>query len=334
MKQKTSPNLVSRISFLLVIASNLWLSAPKALAQNVVGLTTMPPRVEDIVLEPGAAETREIKVRNDSSVDRYITTSFKDFVVTDDSGSPVQLEGIDADQNRWASSSWLQISPSKFSLKPGETKSLMLTVIAPDDAIPGGHYGMVLFTPDTVNLLNNTGSVVQSNVASLVYITIPGDIKQDAKVRSFKAPSFSEYGPIDIDTVITNLSDMHITPQGTIKITNMLGGTTANLDLDKTNIFPYTSRDFKNTLEKKWLFGRFKAQLQAGYGTQGQALTATLFFWVIPWRLIILVITFAAIIASIIYLIRSQKPKDNDDTHLHELEKELETLKNKYKDNK
>ena len=329
----TAQKTLKLASSLLILTSQLWLSAPKALAQNTVGLTTMPPRVEDIIIEAGQAETREIKVRNDSSVDRYITTSFKDFVVTDESGTPVQLGEVDAEQSRWAASSWLQISPTRFSLKPGETKSLMLTVIAPDNATPGGHYAMVLFTPDTLNLLNNTGSVVQSNVASLVYITIPGDIKEDATVNSFTAPKFSEYGPVDINTMITNLSDVHITPQGSIKITNMLGGTTANLPLDNTNIFTYTSRELQNTLGKKWLFGRFKAQLQAAYGTQGQALTATLFFWVIPWRLIILLITLISIITSLIIIIRNQKSDQGDqDNHIHQLEKELETLKNKYKD--
>ena len=329
---KLTPGFIKNTTFLLLLTSNLWLVPSKVLAQNVVGLTTMPPRVTDLVIDPGQAQTREIKVRNDSNVDRYITTTIKDFVVTDDAGTPIQLEDVDLSQNRWAASNWLQITPTKFKLSPGETKSLVLTAVVPEDGLPGGHYAMILFTPDTVNLLNQTGSIVQSNVATLVYVTVPGDIKQDAQVKLFSAPSFSEYGPIDFDTIITNLSDVHITPEGSIKVTNMLGGTTANLDLEETNIFPYTSRDFQNTLDKKWLFGRYKAQLQAGYGTQGQALMATLFFWVIPWRIIVLALTLLAIIIALIMVIRSRPPKSSSNQSIQDLEKELDILKNKYKD--
>jgi hypothetical protein len=160
----------------------------------------------------------------------------------------------------------------------------MLTVLAPQDALPGGHYAMVLHSPDAKSTLQETGAAIQTNVGTLVYITVPGDIKQDARIDRFTAPSFSEYGPIPFNNIITNLSDIHIKPLGSIKITNWLGGKTADLLLEDKNIFPYTTRNFENLLDKKYLFGRYKAQFLAGYGTNGQALAATLYFWVIPWK--------------------------------------------------
>jgi predicted MFS family arabinose efflux permease len=77
--------------------------------------------------------------------------------------------------------------------------------------------------------------------------------------------------------------------------------------------------------------GRYKAQLQAGYGTTGNALMATLFFWVIPWRLIVLVLTIIAIMVCLSYLLRNP-PKPTPSPRAEKLEKELETLRKKYKD--
>lgn len=302
-------------------------------AQSATGLSAIPPRLE-ITIKPGETITKELKIRNESKTERIITTTSKDFIVTDSEGTPLQVENLDEGSNRWAASSWIHLSPSNFKLKPGETRSLMITIIAPDDALAGGHYSMVLHSPKNESVLTETGSFIETNVGTLVYITIPGDIKEDARVTQFTAPGFSEYGPVSIKSIVANLSDIHITPAGSIAITNWLGGKTADLPINLTNIFPNTSREFENTLNRKWLFGRYSATLNAGYGTTGQAISATLFFWVIPWRLIALVIT-ALILAFVIYtLARKRQPTQviENDGQVEELEKELEALKKKYKD--
>lgn len=304
-------------------------------AQEALGLTAIPPRLE-VSVEPGQVVTKEIKVRNDSSVERIISTSVKDFIVTDDKGTPVQLDGVDDSSNRWASSNWIQVSPSSLKLQPKETKSLIVTIIAPDNPTAGGHYAMILHSPKNEITLSETGSKIETYVGTLVYITVPGDIKEDAQVKEFSAPKFLEYGPVDFKTIITNYSDIHISPVGAINITNTFGGKTASLALDGINIFPGTNREFNTTLDRKFLFGRYTAKLAVGYGATGQALTAALVFWVIPWRLIILVIAAISIMVAIAILIRHRNnpPKSNfsESDKVEELEQELEDLKKKYQD--
>jgi len=193
---------------------------------------------------------------------------------------------------------------------------------------------MIIHHPDKTSSLTSTGASIQANVGTLVYITIPGNIQQNATVQKFTAPGFSEFGPIDFKSTIKNSSDIHIQPAGSITITNWFGGKTAQLALEPTNIFPYTARDFQNTLNKKWLFGRYKANLQAIYGTAGGLVTATIFFWVIPWRLLILIAGAIAIIITLI-MVTKNRPKTKDPVNndeVAELEKELEILKKKYQD--
>lgn len=301
-------------------------------AQSTSGISAIPPRLEITAL-PGKTISKEIKVRNESNVERILSTSVKDFIVTDDKGTPIQLDSDASQNNRWAASSWIHISETKIKLKAGETKSLILTVIVPDNALSGGHYAMVLHSPKNETILTQTGSAVETNVGTLVYITVPGDIKQNAQIKDFSAPKFLEFGPVKFISNITNLSDIHIAPDGVIAITNWFGGNTANMALDKINIFPNTSRTFNNILDKKWLFGRYKAQILAGYGTAGGSLVATVFFWVIPWRLVILILVVIALIIALIVLNKNKPHRQSHET-VEDLEKELEDLKNKYKDNK
>jgi hypothetical protein len=324
---KSAPKIIFLLSFFFLLA-------PDSLAQAFLGISAIPPRLE-ISVEPGKTVTKEIKVRNESAVEKIISTQVKDFIVVDDTGTPIQIENTGDSSNRWAASSWIQISASSLKLKPGETKTLMVTVVAPEDALPGGHYAMILHSPKNETTLSETGSLIETNVGTLVYVTIPGDIKESALIKDFSAPGFSEYGPIDFKATVTNLSDIHITPAGRIAITNSLGFKTASLPLETVNIFPYTSRQYSSTLDRKLMLGRFKAQFMAAYGTTGQLVSATIFFWVIPWRLLLTVIAILLIIAIIAKLNRQKKIDNSPDSpKVEELEKELSALKKKYQDRK
>lgn len=332
MKLKTA-HLTKKIFFFLSLILTSSIFTKYSFAQSALGLTAIPPRLE-ITAKAGQVITKEIKIRNESRTEKTISTSTRDFIVTDDLGTPLQIESTDQSMNRWTASSWIQISPSTLKLKPGETKSLVLTVITPDNALAGGHYAMVLHTPNNDVTISQTGAAIETNVGTLVYITVPGDITENASIKEFSAPKFSEYGPIDFKTIITNLSDIHITPAGSINVYNTFGLKTDQIKLDNTNIFPYTSREFINTLNRKLMFGRYKAQINAAYGTTGQLLTATIFFWVIPYKLIALLIAIIVVIILIIKTKSKKTPLLTPTPKVEELEKELEDLKKKYQDKK
>lgn len=320
------------IIFLLLLTTGYSFITHKVKAQSVEGLSAMPPRLE-VTVNPDGAITKTIKVRNESNTDKTISISIEDFIVNDNIGTPTIVTASQED-NRWAASSWIQVSPSSVKLKAGETKTLNLTVMPPKNALPGGHYAMVVQSPEGQTTLNATGSTVQPRVGTLVYITIPGDITQNAVIKNFSADKFFEFGPIDFATTIQNLSDIHIKPAGNITITNMVGMKSfVQFNKDGNNIFPGKTRDFENQLNKKWLFGRYKAELKAAYGNAGGVATATVFFWVIPWRFLILVATAVAVIIAVIFTIKN-KTDGNKETEekVDELEKELEALKKKYKD--
>jgi len=275
---------------------------------HALTLTVIPPQVE-IEVMPGKTATADLKVRNDSQETQVLNAKVLDFIVNNDEGTPIVLEDFQPD-NRWSASSWIQVSPTQIRLEPDEIKAVRLIVLAPQTALAGGHYATVLYSPDkSTSLQNGSGSSVDPRAGTLVSIVIPGDIKQDAKVTKFSLPSFLEYGPVNILTTITNLSDIHIKPLGDISIKNWFGKKIANLPLKDTNIFPYTSRDFENVFNKKWLLGRYQAQLNATYGTTGQALIATAYVWVIPWKLMLALLIVVVLIITITKLLKDKKKK-------------------------
>lgn len=320
--------------FLLALSTIYHLTSNISFAQvTQEGLSAIPPRLE-ITVKADGTSTQTIKVRNESNKDKNISISISDFIVNDNIGTPSIVNATEED-NRWAASNWIAVSPSSFKLKGGETKALSLIVTPPANALPGGHYAMVISIPDNeVSVTSSTGASVQTNVGTLVYITIPGNIKENAVIKKFSAGKFFEFGPIDFSTTVQNLSDVHIKPAGNITITNMIGMRSfVQFNKDGTNIFPGKTRNFENQLNRKWLFGRYKAELNFTYGTTGAVATAAVFFWVIPWRFIILVATGLAIIIAVIIFIKKKSGGEKvAEEKVDELERELEALKKKYKD--
>jgi len=333
MKPAIIKKTIKTFLILLILSTTYHLSTVITFAQVSTGLSVIPPRLE-VPIKADTTISQTIKVRNESSELKTIKVSIRDFVVNDNKGTPTFLdENSNTDNNRWAASTWIQVFPTSLVLKPGETKGLRLTILPPANALPGGHYAAVVYSPDSFASLNTTGASIQTNVGTLVYVTIDGDVIQDASVKSFTAPKLSEFGPINFKATVKNSSDIHIQPRGAITINNWFGKEIDKLQLSETNIFPYTTRDYLNTLNKKWLFGRYKANFEAYYGTAGGLIPATLFFWVIPWRLLILIIT-AVVITTVLIIISKNKPKKtktDSSTQVAELEKELEILKSKYK---
>ncbi len=289
-----------------------FIGASSAMAQSIVKMSAMPPRVEDLSGEPGEVVTRQIKVRNLGDQEVTLEAKLHDFIVQDDQGTPIMLEQDSTpEDNRWALSQWVNVSPLRFVLQPGEIQELDLIIVIPEDALAGGRYAAVVYQPMEEASLGDTGAKVNPSVASLLYLTVEGDISEQANITRFEVPKFSEFGPIPFLTEIENLSEIHISPQAEIKVFNLFNRPTATLELEKRNIFPGRARRFENVLDKKWLFGRFKAQLSGTYGTTGQALLATAYFWVIPWKLILIIVLTAALItAGIIYWKKRTPPQD------------------------
>lgn len=282
--------------FLISIPISFYLniSISKVSAQTPRTLTVVPP-VQNFKSKTGQQISANIKVRNETDAPVTIKANIKDFLVIDDKGTPRMVD--EKTSGRWSLSSWMIISPTEFTLDPYSSKVFDLVIIIPEDALPGGHYASVYFTPLEGGLeQNQSGSVVETKIASLINLIVEGPVTEIAYVRKFSAPRFSEHGPITITTQVENQSDLDIILRGAITITDLLGNKIADLKIEEKRIFPFAFRLFSNTLEKKLLLGRFKATLNGSYGTTGQVLTADLFFWAFPWRTILAIILGVAIL--------------------------------------
>ncbi len=286
---------INNFKFLIIIlllVTSCLLPVGKVNAQIFQSITISPP-ISELNLKPSQSANGIINISNNSKEDLFFTSRARDFIVEDDKGTPIMLDP-DTLSNKYSASSWIAIDPpaggKSFTVKPGERKPIQYTINVPKDARPGGHYASILFTstPQNNSALQNSASV-QTEIGSLISIVIAGPIVKNAVVSKFLANSFQEYGPVKIDSQITNQSDIHISPQGTITITDMLNRTIDSQILPIKRIFPQAKKNYENSFGTKLMIGRFKAVLNATYA-DNLPLQASFYFWIIPWEIIAIII--------------------------------------------
>ena len=298
------------------------------LAKGQVSLVVSPPKV-DLKLNPGETAQQALKITNQTDQPITVKLYVQDFIVQDDQGTPVKVTQDEA--GRYLASPWFNLDHTEFTIQPQKTEVVSVLITTPKEVLPGGHYAAIYVEPKLGHKPKTSGAKIVSQVGSLFSITIRGDIKYDALIHSFKTQNkIMEFGPIHFSAEIENLSDTHISPQPSLIIKNMLGQTVATLTLDKINIFPYTRRQVKTTWERVWGFGKYQATLTVPFGA-GQLATATIFFWIIPWRLIlaILVLIFVFIATYILVRRHLQHKHDTRDQEIDQLKRRIAELENK-----
>ena len=194
---------------------------------------------------------------------------------------------------------------------------------------------MITHQPDVSGIdegENETSSAqssgINQRVGTLLYVVVDGPINEQAYIRAFNVPEFMEFGPVPFSFQIENASDIHIRPQIGLEIRNFFGQKVETIQPETKNIFPYTTRDFSGKWDRVWGFGRYSAEAVVSYGTSGSVVMAKTYFWLIPIKLII------AIISALLILIlggmsirrHMMHRKQDQSKRISELESKLNEL--------
>lgn len=293
--------------FLFAFLIFSFLLLPFVYAQEIQRTYTVIHPTVEVSLNPGQTGEGTTKVINQTNSPLTFQISVQDYIVGDTQGTP-QILPPNTLSNKYSAAAWIGVTPTTFTLLPGHSQPISYFIQVPSYAKPGGHYAAIVYSPLVKGVTQGTGGVVNTQIGSLFYLTVKGPIHEGASVSKFFTNLLHEYGPVDISTQIKNMGDLHIMPKGKINVSGLFFNKTQNLP--DHNIFPETARDFNNTFGSWLMFGPYKASLTASYGQNNNLpLVASLYFWVFPWRLMIVIIL--VVIATILGTKYYKKRKKN-----------------------
>lgn len=293
-----------------------------------ISLVVSPPRT-DLEIKPGETLQKTIKVTNTSETELILSAVPIDFIVTDDAGTPIKV--TTEASGRFLASPWFTLETSELVVPPKDTAQLTVVITAPQDALPGGHYAGIFFEPKERKGEKKTVSYTTAQVGSLFALNVAGDINYDAVIKDFSVKNYlSEFGPIDFTLTLENQSDTHITPESSIKITDMLGRSVEPIKLNSVNIFPFTSRTQNARWDQIWGFGKYVATVTVVYGPTGAVTSRDLPFYIIPYRLIaaILVVLLVILATGISIKRHLMHRSDQRDSEIDELKRKIAELEN------
>ena len=300
-------NSLFGLALVTVIITSLGLNVSAQTAGQ--GLEINNP-VRELNADPGQTIETAISLRNVTKEPLITKAEVNDFVAAGEDGQP-KLLLEEGEESPYSIKGWVQ-PISSVELAPREQKTIPITFVVPQSASPGGHYGVIRFT-GTPPGLEDTGVSLSASIGTLVLVNVSGDIKESATIEELataqngQTRSFFEYGPISLIERIKNNGNLHFKPSGTVRVTNTFNREVASFELNSNggNVLPDSIRRFEQTLDKKFLFGRYTLQADVVYGSNNSIITETVHFWVIPYKLTLLII--AAIILLIVGIRRYNK---------------------------
>lgn len=279
----------------LVLAGAFWASPSTARAVSLSPLTF------DINVNPGETVSDFVTVSNNESAKQVYVLEAEDFAAVGEAGNVV----IDKDAPRQVSAKqWVTFDPQIIEVEPGGSKTVKFTLNVPRDADPGGKYTSLLVGTSPGSEGGGVG--IASRVASLLLIRVAGDVTEKITVESFETKSLAEFGPVSFTLRLKNEGTIHLKPAGFIFIKNWRGQEVEKISLPQQRIIPGTIRAIGISWDAIWLFGKYTATFQGIYGSKNDTLSASVSFWVIPWKLLGSLLLALLVIGIIIWKIRKR----------------------------
>jgi hypothetical protein len=253
-------------------------------------------------IEKGGQATGKIIVTNlnNQAIDYQIEA--EDFAQVSDDGAPsfgrvAESEGLST------LSSWIVFSEEVTGqLAAKDSIDVNFVINVPKDAEPGGYYAAVFARQVVKTAEGSTELGVSPRVGTLILVSVPGIVSNEAEITEFNPPSFLWRGPVDFSMKVSNTGSVHYDSQGKIIIDPIIG-TTDEVDLGTHTIIPNNTRNYTGTWNKRFPFGYYTVTAQATNGL-GEWVTTKKVVWALPLEIAIPALLLLIIIILLIKKLR------------------------------
>ncbi len=207
------------------------------------------PGVVELSVQPDKSQKGQLTVKNPGD-----TTVLLKIDVRDEWKNRTTVPSIPPEQ-------WLTLKyPKKFVLGPGESKTVAYIAKPPKD-FTGEAMVMVIFSGPT----NGVGINLLQGIP--IYMTAKGTERVQLSLDKLQ-PSLNDQKQLDFVVDIRNTGNVHIRPQGCVRVTDSAGQSRGDIQWDYgAPVFPNTFRPYYAWSKKSgWEPGTYSAQVLVGEG--------------------------------------------------------------------
>lgn len=262
------------------------------------------PPILEVASEAGSSTTTVFLLRNPEPVSETYVFTIQGFLPAGEDGQQTFLPLTETA----GLPSWLYVSQSRITLKPGETVPVVVTFRPPADAKAGAYQAVVFANQAESSSVG--GVTLGSRVGVLVFATVKGEVRRALSVGYFsrQGSRIVSHLPVSFDVLLRNEGDAHEVPEGRVRIQNAFGRVVTWLPLSMKGrvmrILPRSERRMMvqwgesrpsssgvwSGLRAEWspfAFGPYRAKVVLDGPFSTNASEDVLFF-VLPWRTLVL----------------------------------------------
>jgi hypothetical protein len=212
---------------------------------------------------------------------------------------------------------WIELSRGVIALSPGETKTVPFVIKINMNAVPGTYHAAITFTDGETR--DGTLTKAPNGVVTL-NVEVQADIKEDLQIKKFTTERIVFSGDdVFFNYVLQNIGNQELKPAGDIRIYDRRGREVATVDVNRYG--KLVGPDQTSQLASVWSavngFGQYKALITVNYGkSQVASVQDTMYFWIIPWKQVLGLLTITGITIVILALYFH---KWFEERHLHKL---------------
>lgn len=260
----------------------------------------LSPTSKRYELTAGTAKEDTFKVINDGNTAFNFVVYARPYSVNDETYAPdFMSKAQNADAYKW-----IQFTQPSYHIEPGKTIEVGYTIRVPDNATPGGHYG-VLFA-ETQPLESNEGTAIlrKKRVGAILYATVKGDVNQTGSFEGVNIPFMQFKAPITIRQRVANSGNTDFTVNSSVTVSDIFGGIKYKASKDVV-VLPSTTRAIINDWQNPSWMGLYKVDLTTRFLDTDK--TSSQYVLLIPaWVYLTLVILIGA---RVLYAVAHRKRK-------------------------
>ena len=165
-----------------------------------------------------------VEVTNNTGAAGIFRVSVLDFGTLNESGGVAFLGS--SDNLKYGLASWVSLQNDTLVLDPGETKTVSGTIENKESLSPGGHYGAVFFKiEDNSSAAADQNDQVAFNpsFASLLFVRKVGGEAYGLHLDSENIAKNMFSLPDSVKLRFQNTGNVHVTPRGSVEISDPLG---------------------------------------------------------------------------------------------------------------
>lgn len=205
---------------------------------------TISPTIKRYEVEPGELIQDKLTVLNDGNVPYDFSLYAEPYSVI---GRDYQ-QSYDAGRPRADAYKWIEFGSSNMSAAVRQTIEMPFSIRIPEDATPGGHYGIIFAEtqPDN-NRDQGAGVLRKKRIGLTVLITVKGDVRLDGGPAAISIDRRQSVRPLLAKVEVRNTGNTDFLAKTEMRVSNILGNTVHRSSRDNY-IFPDTTRE----LDMKW----------------------------------------------------------------------------------